>query len=445
MKNIPIPAIVILVAISTFLLISCEDDKPETPAPNFEITSSDLLTVQETHENGWIKKAEHYTTDGTLQYEFTYHPNGTLEHYRVYKSTNNAAASAILYQEHTRSDTDLPLSSHYYDVAGNLYAELLYKDGLLASKIIYHTGTTTTFFYEQGAIQRIEKKHNTTDELTLITYTAIAGKRTIEITTAGAAPITASSTDHTIAQGFDISDDAFLLNLLDDKAEYAVTPVSHSGASSIRVEHSIDIQKLNINLVEYYALDDDLIQRFGTAAEVRKIKNLLSNDWIRSIAEQYPFTEGIVFIASSQSTINQHSVGGMIGDVMQATKSLRTQYGDDFEQLYGQGYITRYYHGKYLYTIGTLRNLPSDPTLRTKIEEIAEKRANDLVDGRSTVTEEELALLSHVFFQLKTHSNVLNVNGQVIESSAQYEALAQEVTNAESPIIQYVLARHFFE
>lgn len=432
--------LLIATSLLSLTLTSCNDDteNPVTP-PNFEIVSSESFKVLETYENGWIKEAVQYRYDTHPWYEFSYYQNGHIKSYRLYRQGIDVYS---VYLEHTRSENDLPLTSKYYDVDGDVFAELSYNDGLIASKRINYGGAQTTFLYEGGVIQRVEKTDEQTGAQTLITYNHTANKRTVKITVPEKPDyILETSLSNLPGTGFSITDDIQLLNLMGDDFDYSALTVNQSFASSLIKMTSVDIGQLCISPVNYFYIDDEFKATVGYN-EASLFKNLMNSDLNRSIREQYPFTEGTVFVGQSMSVKEQFSLGHL-SEVIENTNELKNQYAGDFELLYGNGYVSKFFTGKNLLVIGTIRNLPSDLTLRSQIVDTANKFANDLINNTNTLTAEEQELLSRVFFQLKAHSNILDINGKTITSYNDYQQVVNLVTAAEAPVVNVVLSRHF--
>jgi hypothetical protein len=442
MKMKTLPAIILAVIVVS--LNSC-DDTPTSPAPDFGIVSTETFKVLETYENGWIKKAEQYNTNNQILREFSYYQNGYLKSYRLYRERlQNNQAVTTLYLEHERNDADLPVRSTYYDFNGNLFAELLYSDGLLASKVIHYKDTKTTWLYQQGSIQRVAKESHTGDT-TVVTYDYSANKRFIKISIPDKSAYTVESPlRRELGTGFNATDDIPLLNILGDKSDFSVTTINYSSWSSLSRETAVDVKALGFAPIEYYDLENDFVGKFGGPNEAQAMKSLLNSSFNRSLMEQYPFAEETVLIARSRSIESQYRLkDNLLDDVIASTKNLRTTYAEDFERLYGDGYVTKFITGKNLLIIGTIRNLPSDPTLRDRIITAAEKYANDLMIDQNTLTQEEKNLLSRVFFQLKAHSNLLEINGRILKSYSDYSDVVDMIDTADAVSVNFVLIKHF--
>jgi hypothetical protein len=443
MKLKTLPAIMLAAIVVS--LSSC-DDTPTSPAPDFGIVSTETFKVLETYENGWIKRAEQYNTNNKILREFSYYQNGYLERYKLYRERlQNHQAVTTLYLEHERTEADQPIRSKYYDVNGNLFAELLYSDGLLASKVIHYKDTKTTWLYQQGSIQSVEKADSQTGETALVTYDYSANKRFIKISVPGKSErIVEAPLRRDLGTGFNATDDILLLNILGENSEFSVTTINHSSWTSLSRETAVDVNELGFAPIEYYDLENDFVAKFGSLNEAYAMKNLLNSNFNRSWMEQYPFTEGTVLIAKSRSIESQYRLkDNLLDDVIASTKNLRAMYAEDFERLYGDGYVTKFHTGKTLFIIGTIRNLPSDPTLRGQVLDAAEKYANDLMNDQNTVTQEEKNLLSRVFFQLKAHSNLLEANGRILKSYADYNDVVDMIDTADAVSVNFVLVEHF--
>lgn len=427
---------ILLFTICLFVLgtfISCNNDEPETPdGPSFEIESNQLFTVQEKYDNGWIKSAIKLTSSGETEYEVEYHENGYLSSYKVYE-----LSTGKIEFEHWRDDRNLPVASHYYDIDGNLYAALQYSGGQLTNNWIYNDGYTTGTNFQKGRISFQQRFRDDRTVVATMTYDYENGKKSIFARTNNGEYNLESNIDDFVATGYDYNDDFQFLNIVDGQYTLLFNSLSATATSSIEEREGIDpIVSVGVTSLYYSENEPEFVSKFGNTTDLLKLKSSLNDVLFRSIREQYPFFEDVVFVGNSNFLDKEYfgQTNFVFADFIEEQKA---NYGEDFNTLFGTDYVNSYITGLYIYYVGTLRNLPTDESLRTEIIAIAGKHINWITTGNDPITEEEQDLLNQVFFEFKIHSNSgIDENGLVIQSNEQFQTASDQLSNAEMKIIQ---------
>ncbi len=415
---------------------SCNNDDTEiTPVtePDFSINSSEYFKIDEKYDNGWIKSARRVDYLGKTEYEVVYHPNGYLAEYKVY----HTILSDGLKMEHSRNDSNQPLQSKYYDLNGNLYASLLYENGLLNQKKIYGENTTTTFLYDDGSISSINKVNTQTGTTASALYDYTQGLRQVEVSKDDGTVYNIQTSIDGLGSCYASFDDMSLANITDGNVELKSNNIYTSLFSSVNQEYSITpIDLLGATSLYYYVPPKEYVTLFGYSKDFATIKSTLNDFLFRNIAEQYPFTEGAIFIGYSEYYHKNYT--GISHQVLnEKLNEYRASYGDDFELLYGDSYVRSYVTGKLNYYIATLRNLPTDPDLKEEIVDIAQKHTQWIVTGNNEISEEKREMLDRVFYEFKVHSSTgIDQGGIVVNNLEEFDAAIAQINEAEHTIIQ---------
>ena len=418
---------VVFFLLVTLFVASCQKENVE-PAPDLSIISSDDLEIVSSHENGWIKEAVKKGYRGATEASFEYHENGYIKYAKVYKQI----PEHYLFSNFERNEDNLPLSAKYYYADGSIFMSIVYENGQISSKTLYtENDTKTVSRYQNGRVLTIEKSDGQNGQITKIEYDYPAQKRTLTIKSDSQllhSEELSLSTD--LGAGFSTNEDLVLSNFIPNQ-DFNEIRLSTSHSSSFGWERTVD----PFTFIPATVVYDKWLQPRTAAIEVKLIAN---GDIYRSVTEQYPFAERRVLISGFQSVSKKFTISPEI-----ATKeAIGDQLSDnlpEFTRLYGDEFNYEKFTGKYLLTVATLRNMPTDSKVSEQIEDIARKHASYLVSGDDffTTSEEEKALLSKVFFELKVHSSSFNDdNGVVIKNYEDYETIVETLENADLDIIQ---------
>lgn len=410
----------------TLLTLSCKNDSPE-PGPDLSINSTDNFEVISSYDNGWIKEGTKKDPSGTPMAAFEYHENGYL------KSVNTYQRFPIhyLFSSLERDVSNNPLSAKYYYPNGDTFISILYENGHISSKTLFsEDGTETVSNYQNGLIQRIERSNNQNDRITSVAYDHDAQKRVLTITV-GTTIIRTEELplNDELGNGINTLDD-LLLSRFASPTELNERRLLTAQSSSLRWKFSLD------PLTHMPA--PILYDRWLNRVPEMDVRMIGYDDTYRSVSEQYPFAESRILVSNFQSVDNEVCFFPEIETLRVLGTELQENL-DEFTEAYGDEFNNQNFYGKYLVTVATLRNLPTDPVVRDQIEEIAFKHASYLVSDNEiySITQEEETLLSQVFFELKAHSSSLdNVNGVVINTPADYEEVIQSLEDAPLEIIQ---------
>jgi len=412
--------------IITLLTLSCKNDSP-APDPDLSITSTDNFEVISTYSNGWIKEGIKKDPSGPPMAVFEYHENGYLKSVDTYQRL----PVHYLFSSLKRDEDNKPISAEYYYPNGDTFLSISYKNGQISSKTLFsESGAQTISEYQNGRLQSVERSSDQSDRTTQVEYDYNAQKRMLTISSGDIIVRTEELPwIDELGHGINTLDDLLLArfatptNLIERR-------VLTAQSSSLRWKFNLD----PLNHVPAPILYDRWLNRVPEM-DVRIIGY---DDTYRSISEQYPFVESRILISSFQSV--NHEI--CFFPEVETLRTLGTELQENLEaftEFYGDEFNNQNFYGKYLLTVATLRNLPTDPAVREQIERIAFRHATNLMSGDEvhTITEEEQRLLSQVFFELKAHSSSLdNVNGVVIDSPEDYQRVIQAVEDASFEIIQ---------
>lgn len=427
----------------SILLFSCNSDDPdiieEDPAPDFSITSTDNFEIVSKHPNGWIKEAIS-TISGNKYYEVVYHENGYLASYKVYYLVMPFSG---LRFEHQRSENNLPISTKYYDTNGDIHAELVYENGDLVTKKIYEESYVSQYTYEDNKIMSGIREYNSGNQTTEINYDYNLSERSIIVNTAdGITYERIVPLEDALGSSFDYIDDLELLNIVDGNYEMSERNIFTTSASSLDRESFFEASDVGNVSIYYHSLGHEETEQFGYDIDFHTMKGALNGQLFRGLAEQYPFSEGMTFVGYFKS-VDKEYTGVYPSDVNIKVEEYQNLYGDDFGLLYGNNYVQSYVTGKVACFIGTLRNLPSDLSLRQQLIEIAYNHAEWITTGTDPISEEEEDLLDQIFFEFKVHAGVENYyDGVVLTNHDEYLRYTEEISQAENRIIQYKLVEY---
>lgn len=405
-------------------LIACSDDPESEPSlsPDFSIRSSTLLDVEETFDNGWIKYARRLFFDGRTRSEFEYYENGYIKTATVYSDYPEYHK----YMEVSRDINNKPIVSTYYNADGSIDARFEYIDGLLSMKTVNADNGTTITSFKNG---QISKSTFTSSDQTYVT-SVVFNTNSREITTTKSGEIIHNAIlllETLLGEGADSFTNLSMSNPFPEQEQNSAN-ILMSYSESLDWEERIYPTQY-IPEYKLYKSSQYLSQPFQTNVAV-------STDAYREIIEQFPTSEDQVLIAGSLFVKEQQSL--VIS--FETRETVKNQKNDDieaFKSKFGNEYNHIAYTGKYLYTIGVLRNLPNDPQLRYQLKQIAYNKARHLTSGTSNISKEEQALLDRVFFELKIFTSAMDdLRGKTIESFADYEQVVQELEASESKIVQ---------
>lgn len=437
MKNLIIQSTLGLCVLSLVFFSSCKNDDgaPPVAPPDYSIRSSERFEVVETHENGWIKHAVRYNYNNEPLVDFEYWPSGHIKAASVYRDFPYS-----LWYEHSRSEDNLPESTKYYDKDGNLYAELFFENGIKVRKVVYFADQTTTTQYLDGEMEEIERVNTAAGTRTLVKKefngtASLQYFKNDELSHEG----TLFETD--LGAGYADDDDMPLLQPLNGAVETRVVPLNRGMFGSVSTYYSVLPQDYVEYPAHYEHSSEGLLTALGGLQGLHDMKAALNSDHFRELLEQYPLVESEVYITSASFLEDHYNVSNTLIEIGTDADEKREIYGEDFEPLHGPGYLEGIYKGKFIATIGTLRNLPSDETLRNGIKELAYQHMRAVLQNETPLTAIEQEMLSHVFMEIRTHSNVLEGGdrGIVIETHEDYEALIEAYQSANSVEVQ----RHF--
>lgn len=417
---------------TTVLFTACRNDKNLLTDPNselvFDIVSTSSIEVLEVFDNGWIKKGVKL---GTPRAEFEYFANGNIRSYKLYRPFNSMSLSF----EHERDESNLPVSSKFYDEQKNLYTTLTYSEGLITSKVIFADEVTTTSTYSEGRISQIVRVDTPNDTEIRVSFDHSTDTKNIVIFRSGQEVRNMHvSTSEFSGTGYDTHGDLELANLLNDPQPHETRVFSTLINSYEKEIHFFEPGTNSIppNLF-FDIVDEGLSTRFGDEFEFMKVNTLINNAFYRGLWEQYSWNEGVVYFSNSEARDLLFQISP--SQITNRVNDLRNQEGDLFPLLYGDSYGSEYLTGKEVYIVGAIRNLPTDEKTRNRLLNIAELYSLDLLNGSSEVSDEDLDLLAKAKFEMKLHSDALNnPNGYVIESTSVLNELLEQVTTAPSVI-----------
>ena len=428
-KILTYPLLIILISTCIFSLSGCKDD--ESPTPDYSIVSDDIIEVISLHDNGWIKEGKKKVLDEVTT-EFEYYENGYLKHAKTFSRYPAYHLESEVY----RSSNNLPVSSKYYSSEGKLYMEFEYTNGSLASKKLLLPESSTEYIYQNGNIQSITYTSSEANNQSITTFKASENTRNLQVKFDGDIMYEA---DYPYYKGKSPGTAANILSGM----PLAITTQSNE-TSSIRVNTS-SVQSAtwkSLNEIQKLIDDKHSTNDYGTYGAYKQKYphiSLFTTDLQRTIQEEHPFLEidqmlmgGGYFIKNYESTTES---------IWIIRDSLRTAYGDDakkFELLYGTGIISRVYYGIQYALVGTIRNMPSDPTLASDIKNLAYNQYSYLTTGRNALTDGEQAKLDKVWLEFKLFSTEGKYNaGIVITSPEQLDKLFDELNNANPSVIHY--------
>jgi hypothetical protein len=421
MKTFALYSLILIFA----LLVACGSDDME-PAPDFSISSSERFEIISTYDNGWIKNANKLDFSGDILAKFEYHENGYLK----YCATYIHSLTSYLYSEIERDEFNRPLSSTYYHPDGSMHLQNTYEEGELVHKKMIENGTSTNFQYLNG---RVTKTTTTgiSGKFTQISYDYELMKKTLLI----------KSNDITIhEEEFPLNNDLGhgintingdqLLNYIGNE-QYRESNILTTTSGSKSWENKVDILRF-VPAPVVYAHWNALTER-----EYTNTQFLANDDYFRSISEQYPLVEYRSLISGYRSVYKKFSVYPEIS-TSQGIWTELDQNESQFVNLYGDEFNNEQFNGKYLLTVATLRNLPSDEQLRAQIEDIAWKHTSFLIsEVNEPLNNAEKNLLLNIFYELKVHSSSLDeTGGIVINTPEDFESIIEKISSSENVLLQ---------
>lgn len=420
----------ILALFGLALTISCNQDDDGLNPETFEIESTEFFTVLSTYENGWINEARRVNGSGQVTTEFGYHENGYIKYYRIYESSS--IDESFLSMEIERDENNLPVSSRFYRKSGELYLSLDYESGLIFSKEIFNENSTTLFQYQNGRVQSIRKESKDGNTLTDINYNYDTETRRTVITSSGE---TIFDEELFIDDsGFGVaSEDYIPLAGFISRNDQNTTSINNFFGSSITEYFSLEAFLENGFVLNVPLVTD----RFD---EDENLKFITNSDLRRQLAEQYALVERKILIGGS--SFRDRSISA--GPNFEERDILRQMKEDDntsFTAIYGDQYNSQNFIGRNTVVVAVFRNLPTDTGLRDRIIEIGKKQAENYTsDNALEIPEEDLSLLSRVFFEVKVHSaNIENSDGFVVKSRQDMMEVEEMLLSAP----QVVIERHY--
>ncbi|APG59854.1 hypothetical protein [Christiangramia salexigens] len=413
----------------TVLLSSCTVDD-SAPSIDYSIKSDSYFKILSQYDNGWIKEAKYVDPDDLPLNEVTYHENGFIESAKVYHFNNRA-----LYMEVRRDEQNMPLWSKYYTPEGDVWFETKYLNGKVSEKIVYSEQGTAVHTYSNGEVTSIEFTNLNGIDKSLTTYDLETDTKTVEIT---------KNTEIILEQEFTGMDD-FGAGILTNNHAPKANPFHEPENSYIPIGTSFfhnPIWKYKadpINEMMPYRKYADTFNPNSKFAD----QHAVNFEVYQNIIEQYPFTEDQVLIMSYNEKEGRAGLTQVSRDEKLAVDAERLENPELFSLKYGDQYIDKIHYGKNLVIIGALRNMPTNELAIRIINQIANNRMNDILNGSNLVSENEMEILNKVWFEVKLFSTFKNQrNGIVLENTEDYQAALEEFTAAESVIIQFEYAKY---
>ncbi|WP_425390646.1 hypothetical protein [Ekhidna sp.] len=410
-------------------LNSCSKTEVPTPELDFTIESTPGFEVESTYENGWIKEAYQYDDNiGVKMAEFEYHENGYIKHCKSYTFSNGqySVASHYLAMEVTRDESNLPIQSIYYNPDDSKRAEIIYEKGLITEKKIYDDDQTIICSYENGRIETVTSNLN--EGVVQITYHHFNETKTISITKEGESIFEADIPIFSkVGEGLSKIDHHPRANRLSE--ETTTENILNSTFSSSITYKSV--------FEPYRIMPVPII--YGQSSFSDLLDGYFSRDFdlFRMIVEEFPYFED-GFLHSGFNILSDEIT---IIPSIATSEAVKVEMNEDvtsFQLKYGDEFLRKRIFGKYGFTIGTLRNLPSDPSLREQLKDLANKKTNYILNNSEALTIEEETLLSNIFFELKMHSPVLGIHGMVLSSQSDYLSAISQIENNDNYVIQKI-------
>lgn len=425
MKKTSIPNYLTL--IGCYLLFSCTSVEETSPADsnskyNFEIESSYNLEIISHHENGWIK--EGIKKDEGLRSEFEYFENGNLKSTKLF----DTYPEDYMCMEVMRNSNNETLWSKYYHPDGSIWFETQYDNGLHDKKIIYNESNITTHFYSDGAITSSEVRSTNGDLISKTDYNQEVGTRVV----------TVMKDDNIIYQetlsfeeafGNGIHQNSYTLvgNPFDNPDIQNPTPLLTSSGSSIAWWSYPSHPRFLVTPNRFYSY----------YSHPEHLNYAITDDIYQSVLEQYPFLETDEVLHTESRRIQEQQY---FRDLSDGHESIHESYNSNkelFTLKYGDSYIFKKTFGRYQFTLGVIRNLPTESDTAEKIKEIAEKKMEYLLNGTAELNEEETELLEKVWFEIRHFSPSLHRStGIIIESFEQYNNILNQYMDGEDYILQ---------
>ncbi|WP_187696247.1 hypothetical protein, partial [Xanthovirga aplysinae] len=288
-----------------------------------------------------------------------------------------------------------------------------------------------------GRITKIEKLGTNNEEVTQVSYDYLEEKRTFTIKY-GDWLIESKDfpLENKLGDGFSTFEDVPLSNYMGE-VQSNERSVFTGESSSISWEMEFDpLDYIPAPLIYDHNLEP-------TTSWKPEVTSRANGDIYRSVTEQYPFTEYGLLFSGGKWIDKEYSYYPSI-ETREEIKKQLDENTDQFTSIYGDQFNYKNFSGRYFFTVGTLRNLPSDHSLREQIKDIAWKHASNLISGETIeISEEEKGLFSRVFFELKVHSPTFeDVNGIVINNHEDYIKAVKIHDNAPLEIIQKVFKKY---
>ena len=409
------------------LLTSCQKEN-ENDQFNYSIESDEFLNVISKYPNGWIKEAElntpHLDEPVPLR-QFEYHQNGYIKSARLYTTY----PQQHLYMEVSRDENNDPLWSKYYTPEGDLWFETEYENGLPVSKKVYDQKGISTYSYTNGEVTTIEFINSDGSGKSITTYDRAAGTKEISVMRNGQLIYEKTYEElENAGDGAIYTHQVPLANVFEEPQwHYRELGESYMNNPIWRHQvHPREFMTPSRKFPEVYIPGT----RFATEFAV-------SSDLYQAIIEQYPFTEDDVLVmnyrereATAEFILPEREKRVKIKEEMQENSDL-------FELKYGNAYVEKILYGKNMIIIGALRNMPTHPTAAQNLKAIAQKRMNDILNGSSLVSTEELKELEKIWFEVRLFSTLkTHRNGVVLESNGDYEREEKAFLEAEAGILQ---------
>ncbi|WP_420316203.1 hypothetical protein [Ekhidna sp.] len=425
--KISLPIQVLFVLSAFLLLVSCSnDDSPIEVTSDFTINSTDNFQIESSHENGWIKEATMYSDlTGLKISEFEYHENGYIKHCKSYSHGGLSTDNHYLNMEVFRDENNLPTQSIYYNPDGSVQAEITYEEGLIKEKKIYKNDQSTICSYVDGRIQVVVSDLEAGQ--VEMTYNYIDNVKNIKV----------------IKQG-DVEFESEI-SLLSDGGEGISTIDNHARSNRFVKENS------SINILNSTFTTSSDWEGFFEPEKIMPIPLIYSEsnffgllngyfshefDAFRMMVEEFPVFEDDYILSKFNIQSEEVSFNPSIASSEEVKMEMSANLVD-FELKYGDEFLRKKIIGKYGFTIAVLRNLPSDPVLRSEIKNLAYKKVGSILGSEDLTTDEDI-LLSKVFFEYKFFSPVLGINGKVLTSNTDYEIGIDLINNNQEYTIQKI-------
>ncbi len=162
----------------------------------------------------------------------------------------------------------------------------------------------------------------------------------------------------------------------------------------------------------------------------------VSTELYQSVIEQYPVTERGVLIGGGKYE-DGYEYFHDNWEVRDSLAKVRDENPGLYKLKYGDEYIEKAGYGKIFFVIGAIRNLPTDSNVADDIKNIARKRMDAMISGRTGITPKEQEKLNKVWFEVKFFSTLKeHRNGVVINSAGDYENAIEKVNAGELSVIQ---------